>query len=77
MTPDLIERVRGGKWNPQADEGDRDQRNAMAARGCSAFSAVQKSLGKILKGENPGDARTRTTARGTGSCSRRASPSAY
>ena len=56
VTPDLIERVRGGRWNPQADEGDRDQRNAMAARGYwQAFQAVKKSLGKILKGENPGD----------------------
>src|ERR1019366_5651898 len=56
VTPDLIERVRGGRWNPEADEGDRDQRNAMAARGYwQAFQAVQKSLGKILKGENPGE----------------------
>ena len=56
VTPALIERVRGGTWNPEADEGDREQRNAMAARGYwQAFQAVQKSLGKILKGENPGE----------------------
>jgi hypothetical protein len=56
VTPALIERVRGGRWNPEADAGDRDQRNAMAARGYwQAFQAVQKSLGKILKGENPGE----------------------
>jgi hypothetical protein len=56
VTPALIERVRGGTWNPKADEGDREQRNAMAARGYwQAFQAVQKSLGKILKGENPGE----------------------
>ena len=55
VTPALIERVRSGTWNPEADEGDREQRNAMAARGYwQAFQAVQKSLGKILKGENPG-----------------------
>ncbi len=55
VTPALIERVRSGTWNPEADEGDREQRNAMAARGYwQAFQSVQKSLGKILKGENPG-----------------------
>ena len=55
VTPELIERVRSGTWNPEANEGDREQRNAMAARGYwQAFQAVQKSLGKILKGENPG-----------------------
>jgi hypothetical protein len=56
VTPALIERVRSGTWNPEADEGDREQRNAMAARGYwQTFQAVQKSLGKILKGENPGE----------------------
>jgi hypothetical protein len=56
VTPVLIERVCGGTWNPEADEGDREQRNAMAARGYwQAFQTVQKSLGKILKGENPGE----------------------
>jgi len=56
VTPALIERVRSGTWNPEADEGDREQRNAMAARGYwQAFQAVQTSLGKILKGENPGE----------------------
>jgi hypothetical protein len=55
VTPELIERVRSGTWNPEANEGDREKRNAMAARGYwQAFQAVQKSLGKILKGENPG-----------------------
>jgi hypothetical protein len=29
----LIERVRAGSWNPETNEGDREQRNAMAARG--------------------------------------------
>src|SRR5258708_8219311 len=56
VTPALIERVRSGTWNPEADEGDREQRSAMAARGYwQAFQAVQKSLGRILKGENPGE----------------------
>src|SRR5208282_267463 len=56
VTRDLIERVRTGTWNPEANEGDREQRNAMAARGYwQAFQAVQKSLEKILNGENPGE----------------------
>ena len=55
VTRNLIERVGRGTWNPEADEGDRDQRNAMAARGYwQAFHAVQKSVGRILKGVNPG-----------------------
>ncbi len=55
VTPDLIDRVRSGTWNPEADAGDRDQRNAMGARGYwQAFQAVQKSVDRVLKGENPG-----------------------
>jgi fido (protein-threonine AMPylation protein) len=56
VSPHLIERVRGGMWNPDASEQDRDQQNAMAARGYfQAFKAVQRSIGRIFKGENPGD----------------------
>ena len=33
VTPSLIERVRSGSWNPEVHEQDREQRNAMAARG--------------------------------------------
>ena len=55
VTRDLIERVRSGTWNPESDEGDREQRNAMAARGYwLAFQAVQISVGSVLRGENPG-----------------------
>jgi fido (protein-threonine AMPylation protein) len=55
VTPELIERVRSGTWNPEQNEGDREQHNAMAARGYwQAFQAVENSLGRILKGENPG-----------------------
>ena len=53
VTPDLIERVRSGRWNPEENEGDREQRNAMAARGYwQAFQAVQKSIGKVLGGKS-------------------------
>lgn len=56
VTTELIERVRSGTWNPEANELDREQRNAMAARGYwQAYQAVHKSIGRVLKGENPGD----------------------
>ena len=56
VSRDLIERVRRGRWNPDGDERDREQRNAMAASGYfQAFQAVRASIAKVLKGENPGD----------------------
>ena len=51
----LIEKVRSGKWSPETDESDRNQYNAMAARGYwQAFQAVKESVKKILTGENAG-----------------------
>ena len=51
----LIERVRAGNWNPDNDENDRQNRNALAARGYwQAFQRVKKSLEPILAGESPG-----------------------
>jgi Fic family protein len=56
VTTDLIERVRRGTWNPDGSDQDREQRNAMAARGYwQAYQAVQKSIGKVLRGQNAGD----------------------
>jgi fido (protein-threonine AMPylation protein) len=55
VTPELIERVRSGTWNPEANEQDREQTNAMAARGYwQAFQVVEKSIERVLRGENPG-----------------------
>lgn len=55
VTPELIERVRSGAWNPEAKRDDREQRNGMAARGYwQAFQAVQKSIRRVLQRENPG-----------------------
>ena len=55
VNPALIDRVRSGTWNPDANEQDREHRNALAARGYwLAFQAVQKSLRRVLRGENPG-----------------------
>ena len=55
VSRELIERVRSGAWNPDANEGDREQRNAMAARGYwQAYQAVQGSVRRVLKKENAG-----------------------
>jgi hypothetical protein len=56
VTPELIEHVRGGNWNPAGNEVDKEARNAMAARGYyQAFQAVKESIRKILAGGNPGE----------------------
>jgi Fic family protein len=55
VTPDLIERVRTGNWNPDKSETDRQQMDAMAARGYHlCFQEVRKSVERVLKGENAG-----------------------
>src|SRR5215469_5844680 len=55
VTPELIERVRSGSWNPEANEQDREQTNGMAARGYwQAFQVVEKSIARVLQGGNPG-----------------------
>jgi len=52
---ELIERVRSGNWNPEVHEHDREQTNAMAARGYwQSFQVVKKSIGRVMGGENPG-----------------------
>ena len=55
VSPELIERVRSGSWNPDANEDDRERHNALAARGYwQAYQAVRKSIENILHGDNPG-----------------------
>ncbi|MBK9099493.1 MAG: Fic family protein [bacterium] len=55
VTSELIERVMGGNWNPNINEKDNEQKNALASRGYFlAFEAVKKSIAKIFEGENPG-----------------------
>ena len=55
VTPDLIEKVRQGGWNPDRNERDRKDRDALAARGYwQAFQVVKESVGKVLAGKNPG-----------------------
>jgi prophage maintenance system killer protein len=55
VSAELIERVRSGAWNPDADAKDREHRDALAARGYfDAFQAVKDSVRKVLQGKNPG-----------------------
>ncbi len=54
VSPELIELVRSGSWHPDNKENE-NHRDAMAASGYwQAFTAVRKSLERILAGENPG-----------------------
>ncbi len=49
VTPQLIERVRTGAWNPQEILEDRESRDAMAARGYwLAFQRVKEATEEIL-----------------------------
>lgn len=55
VTPELIERVRAGNWNPDADGADRQSHDAMAARGYwQAFRLVRHDIAEITAGANPG-----------------------
>ncbi len=55
VTPELIESVRSGSWNPDENITDNEQKNAMVARGYYlAFQEVKKSIRTILDGENSG-----------------------
>ena len=52
VTPELIDRVRGGKWDPEKDTTDLKSRDALAAKGYfDAFQEVRGSIRKILTGE--------------------------
>jgi Fic family protein len=55
VTPELIERVRQGNWNPERDEQDKKNRDALAARGYwQAFQVVKESVGKVIDGAPAG-----------------------
>ena len=55
VSPDLIEKVRGGDWSPDTRDGDRQNRDALAARGYwQAFQIVKANVGEIIAGVNPG-----------------------
>lgn len=55
VSAELIDRVRLGDWNPENHEGDRQSRDALAARGYwEAFQTVKETVAAIIAGENPG-----------------------
>lgn len=55
VTPELIEKVKSGTWNHQENDADKNERDAMAARGYwQAFQKVKESIEKILDGANSG-----------------------
>lgn len=55
VSEELIARIRTGEWNPETLEGDRQQRDALAARGYwLAFNEVKKSVARVLNNEDAG-----------------------
>lgn len=55
VSPELIELVRSGDWDPENDDADRNGRDALAARGYwQAFQRVKGSVAEIIAGGNPG-----------------------
>lgn len=51
VTPELIDKVRQGGWDPDHDESDRKNRDALAARGYwQAFQLVKEAVGKVING---------------------------
>jgi Fic/DOC family len=55
VTPQLIENVRSGAWDSNNNAADKQQKDAMAARGYwQATQKVRESIIKILKGDNAG-----------------------
>ena len=55
VTPELIERMRGGNWNPDSSQADRENRDALAARGYwQAFQLVKEAVALIIGGSEAG-----------------------
>jgi hypothetical protein len=55
VSRELIERIRSGAWHPDGDSADRQQKDAMAAKGYyEAFQVVRGSVRQVLNGANAG-----------------------
>lgn len=53
VTEEMIAKIKDGKWNPDVEKQDSEQRNAMAAKGYyHAFSAVCNSVTGALNGKD-------------------------
>ncbi len=56
VSPELIEKVRSGTWNPEDNEEDRALKDALAARGYwEAFQQVKESIRRVLEGADAGE----------------------
>jgi hypothetical protein len=56
-TPELIQKVATGDWNPDSNDSDAEMKNAMAAHGYwLAHNEVKTTIRSILTGKNPGTA---------------------
>lgn len=56
VTAGLIEKVRDARWSPDQHPGDKDDRDALAARGYyEAHLKVRESLADVLSVKNAGD----------------------
>ena len=56
VTPELIERVRKRNWRPDEDDADRQNRDALAARGYwLSFQNVKESISSIIAGGEAGE----------------------
>lgn len=56
VSPELIEKVRSGTWNPEENEKDRELKDALAARGYwEAFQRVKESVRTVLEGTDSGN----------------------
>jgi len=55
VTPELIQKVASGDWNPDRNNTDAEMKNAMAAHGYwLAHNEVKKTIRRIMAGVNPG-----------------------
>jgi hypothetical protein len=56
VSPELIDRVKAGNWDPDNHDADRQDRDALAARGYwQAFQVVKGDVAAIIAGSNAGN----------------------
>jgi hypothetical protein len=75
VSVELIERVRRGNWNPDADEHDRKHADAVVALGYwQAFQEVKKACAPSLRTKIQAPSRMKVTLHGIAKCSLPVSP---
>jgi len=54
VSEELIEKIASGNWQPEENEEDQKQKNAMVAKGYyEAFKAVKSTINKMVKSNSP------------------------